>query len=231
MTTTALILPGAGLPEWLWDDVRARLEMPSLVAPRPTTGDGTVTDYARAALDAAGPGPIVLVAHSAGGVVAAEAARLAAPGQVVGIVAVAAVIPTAGGSFASSMPFPQNIALPLILRLAGTRPPQAAIRRGLASDVDPVLTDRLIADFAPEPRSYFTSRVHSTSELPAITTRSFIFTTQDAEVPVAAQERFAGRLEPHTLIRIPSGHLPMLTHPEEVAGTITRATIAKEQTS
>lgn len=187
--------------------------------------------YARAALDASGPGPILLVAHSAGGVVAAEAARLAAPGQVVGVVAVAAVIPAGAGSFASSMPFPQNIALPLVLRLAGTRPPAAAIRKGLASDVESAVTDRLIADFTPEPRRYFTSRVHSTSELRAITARSFVFTTQDAEIPGPAQERFAGRLEPHTLIRIPSGHLPMLTHSEELAGTITRATIAREQTN
>ncbi|MFF2369172.1 alpha/beta hydrolase [Agromyces sp. NPDC058110] len=228
MTTIAMIVSGAGLPDWLWDDVRARLKMPTRIAPKPADSDATVTEYARAALVAAHSGRILLVAHSAGGVVASEIAALAAPGQIAGIVGVTAVIPPSGGSFTSAMPFPQNVMLPVVLRVAGTRPPESAIRNALASGIDPTAADRLVADFTPEPRQYFTSRVRDTEPLRALPTRSYLLTTDDAEFPIGQQERFAARMRPHTLIRVQSGHLPMLTHPDDVAGAITSAALTDQ---
>ncbi|ANJ28342.1 alpha/beta fold hydrolase [Agromyces aureus] len=223
MTTTVLILPGAGLPDWLWDDVRARLTTTSVIAPRPVQPNATVSDYARSAIDALPPGPFLVVAHSAGGVVATELARLAPPARMTGVVAVAAVIPATGGSFVSSLPFPQKIVLPAVLRVAGTRPPESAVRKGLAADVDEETTRRLVADLVPEPRTYFTSRVGSNEALRAATVRRYLVSANDAELPPALQDRFAERLAPHQTIRLDDGHLPMLTNPEAVAAAVSDA--------
>lgn len=227
-TASVLILPGAGLPEWLWDDVRAGLDAPSMIAPRPAAAASTVSDYARAALDAAPDGPLLVVAHSAGGVVASELARLASPGRVVGVVAVAAVIPLTGGSFVSSLPFPQRMLLPLVMRVAGTRPPEAAVRKGLASDADEQATRRLLADLVPEPRTFFTSSAGSNDALISTPVRRYVLTTDDVELPVALQQRFAARLRPQETTRMPGGHLPMLTRPEAVAAAIA-ATAGNQQ--
>lgn len=223
MTASILILPGAGLPDWLWDDVRARLNAPSFIAPRPAGSSATVSEYAQAALDSLPDGPFLVVAHSAGGVVAAELARLAPSNRMIGVVAIAAVIPVSGGSFVSSLPFPQKLILPAVMRVAGTRPPEAAIRKGLATGVDEELTRGLVEDLVPEPRTYFTSRAGSNAALRATPVRTYVLTAGDAELPLALQDRFAARLEPHRTIRLHDGHLPMLTNPEAVAAAIADA--------
>ena len=220
MTTPLLLLSGAGLPDWIWNDVRDGVAVDSVVAPRPSAGRGTVTDYAQAALDAAPEGPFLLVAHSAGGVIASELARLAGPGRLAGVLAIAAVIPPSGASFTSSLPFPQKAVLPLVLRVAGTRPPESAIRKGLAAGLDEATTRRLIADLSPEPRGYFTTRAASNGALIAAPARGYVVTTDDTELPAALQRRFAGRLGPSQTTEITGGHLPMLNNPAAVIDAV-----------
>ncbi|WP_077488759.1 alpha/beta fold hydrolase [Sinomonas mesophila] len=216
METPLLFISGAGLPAWIWDSVRERMKPPSVVAPHP--GSGSVTDYAQAALEASPGQDVTVVAHSAGGVVASELTRLA-PERIAGVLGVAAVIPTAGGSFVSSTPFPNRLLLPLVLRVAGTRPPDSAIRSGLGSGLDDATIERLIADFEPEPLSYFTSRTDSNT-LRTQPRKGYIVTTEDRELPPAAQRRYADRLGPAFRSEVPAGHLPMLSHPAAVAAAI-----------
>ena len=224
MRPTLLLISGAGLPAWIWDPVRERLEEPSTVAPRPR--DGSVTDYARAALEAVPEHDVTLVAHSAGGVVASEIARLA-PARVAGILAIAAVIPAPRGSFVSSSPFPNRLILPLVLRVAGTRPPAKAIRSGLGTGLDDATVERLIADFEPEPRGYFTGRTDS-GALCTRQHRGYVVTTEDRELPPAAQRRYAERLSPSFRAEVPGGHLAMLSHPDAVAAAIEEFTGARQ---
>ncbi|MCH8560779.1 MULTISPECIES: alpha/beta fold hydrolase [unclassified Nesterenkonia] len=219
MATPLLFLSGAGLPSWIWDDVRSRVEAPSRVAPRPTTGE-TVSDYARAALEAAPAERFTLIVHSSGGVVAAELARSAEPGRITGVLGLAAVIPRAGASFVSSLPFPQRFILPAVMRVAGTRPPESSIRKGLGAGLDETTTRRLVADLSPEPREYFTSRAADPAALFAIPSRGYVVTTDDAEIPSALQRRFAARLHPTETFEVRAGHLPMLTHPKVIATAI-----------
>nr|WP_176884124.1 alpha/beta hydrolase [Nocardioides sp. YR527] len=215
MTLPLLFLSGAGLPAWIWDEVRSGITVPSAVAPRPATGSGTVTDYARAALDAAPEGPFGVVAHSAGGVVATELARLAA-GRVAAVLGVAAVIPASGASFASSLPFPNKIVLPLILRVAGTRPPESVIRKGLAAGLDEETVQRLIADLEPEPVTYFTTRTTGHEAMRAVPLKKYVVTTDDAELTASWQRGYADQLGAHSVIEIASAHLPMVTNPADV---------------
>ena len=219
MTTPLLFISGAGLPAWVWDGVREGLSAPAAVAPRPAPGAGTVSDYARAALAAAPGGAFTVVAHSSGGVIATDLVRLA-PGRVTGVLGIAAVIPAAGGSFTSSLPFPHRVVLPLVLRLAGTRPPASAVRKGLASDLDESIVQRLIADIEPEPRSYFTSRTQPSDTLQAVPRRGYVVAADDAELPPALQRRFASRLRATQLSEVPCGHLPMLADPAAVRSAI-----------
>lgn len=219
MTTSLLFISGAGIPHWVWKEVQDGIHLPTAIAPRPVSGKATVTDYARAALDAVPEGSVTVVAHSAGGVVASEVVRLA-PERVSGLIAVAAVIPATGASFTSSLPFPNRVLLPMILRLAGTRPPESAIRKGLAAGLDEPAVQRLLATLEPEPRSYFTSRIASNAALAALRRTTYLLTTDDAEIPAKLQRRYAARLANPSIQEIPGGHLPMLSHPAVLRSVI-----------
>ncbi|MFD4324466.1 alpha/beta hydrolase [Nocardioides sp. NPDC058538] len=162
-----------------------------------------------------GEGSFGVVAHSAGGVVATELARLAA-GRVAAVLGVAAVIPASGGSFASSLPFPNKVVRPLILRVAGTRPPESVIRKGLAAGLDEETVQRLIADLEPEPVKYFTTRTTGHDAMRAVPLKKYVVTTNDAELTVSMQRGYAGRLGASGVTEIASAHLPMITNSAEV---------------
>ncbi|MFT3889877.1 MAG: alpha/beta hydrolase [Arachnia sp.] len=215
-STSILFLSGAGLPAWIWDGVRAELAgVDTRVAPRPD-GGRHLRDYADAALAAAAPGPFVIVAHSAGGVVAAEIARLA-PERVAGVLAVSAAIPAVGGSFISAMPLPNRWILGLVLRFAGTKPPESAIRSTLAHGIEPDVVQRLIDEFTPEPLGFYRDRV---GEVPWNCPRGYLSTTGDKELPPALQRTFAQRLGATWAASLPTGHLPMLQDPVGVARSV-----------
>lgn len=211
--TPILLVSGAGLPGWIWDRVRDDLGV-TAVAERPRGRHASLGDYADAALDSAPGERFAVVAHSSGGVVAAEAAARA-PGRVSAFLAVSAIVPAAGRSFVTSMPFPNRLVLDLVMRLAGTRPPEAVIRRGVAGGVDAETAGRIVADFHPESAGLYRDRLRG-GGLPE--RRGYVVTGRDAELPEALQRRFAGNLGTHWTGTIDSGHLPML----EAPGTLTR---------
>lgn len=210
MTPSLLLLSGAGLPTWVWDRTREGLPVPSAVAPRPTSSSADVTAHARVALAAAPDGPLVVVAHSAGGVVAAELGGLA-PERVRGVLCVAAVVPGPRDSYVSSLPLPNRLLLPVLLRVAGTRPPERALRTSLAAGVDEATARRLVEELEPESRSYFTSRVGTAIQSPVL---GYVTTADDRELPLAWQHRYLRRLEAGFTRHLPGGHLPMLEHPD-----------------
>ncbi|GAA1749056.1 alpha/beta hydrolase [Aeromicrobium alkaliterrae] len=214
---TLLLLSGAGLPAWIWDETRAALgsHRPGVVGPRPR-GSASLEDHARAVLDLAAEGDLALVAHSAGAVVAHEVARLA-PGRVRSVLLVSGVVPPSEGSFVSAMPAPQRYVLPLVLRLAGTRPPASAVRKGLAAGLDPEVQDRLVAEMEPESRAYFTDPVGA-GGLPRRV--GYVTTTRDRELTPALQARFADRSGAAWRRDLASGHLPMLEAPEALASLV-----------
>ncbi|MFT4296580.1 MAG: alpha/beta hydrolase [Micropruina sp.] len=220
MTTSpasVLFISGAGLPAWTWDDVRYRLsDHRTRVAPRPGNGAG-LRDYAQAALDAVSTDRFSIVAHSAGGVVAAEVARLAS-GRVDGVLAVSAIVPTPGGSFLSALPIPNRWILGIAMRLAGTRPPESAIRGTLAHGIDEATVDRIVADFTPEPLGYYRDRT-GRDDWPG--RREYLCTTADKELPPALQRKFAGRLGATLVHELATGHLPMLEDPAGVVRAVT----------
>lgn len=214
-----LFLSGAGLPGWIWDDVRRGLGegWETRVAARPENGQARLRDYAQAAIDSAPAGRFAIVAHSAGGVIGSEVARLA-PGRVSAFLAISAVIPRPGESFISALPAPNRWVLSAVMRLAGTRPPASAIRRGLAHGLDERVADRIIADFTPESPGLYRDR---TAHREWSGWRGYLRTSGDREVPIALQRRSAQRLGAAWQDELNAGHLPMLEDHQAVAASIT----------
>ena len=214
-----LFLGGAGLPAWIWDDVRRHLGQrhETQVAARPD--DPTrLDDYVGAAIASAPDGEFVIVAHSSGGVIATEVARLLGE-RVVAILGISAVFPSAGASFMSSMPAPNRWMLGAVMRLAGTRPPESAIRRGVAHGLGDPVVERIVADFTPESPALYRDRVGDRSW---IGWSGYVSTADDRELPHTLQARFAHELGAGWSGDLPTGHLPMLEDPRAVAATIVR---------
>jgi pimeloyl-ACP methyl ester carboxylesterase len=213
-----LFISGAGLQPWIWDETTKALaaSREAAVAERPQHDDATLDDYVTAALRSAPWERFSIVAHSVGGVVGARLAQRA-PDRVSSFLAVSAVIPRAGASFVTSMPFPNRLVLSLAMKISGTRPPESTIRRGLASGVDTGTADRIVREFVPESQRLYRDKIDQLS-LPA--RRGYLFTSNDKELPSAWQRRLAGNLEPSWEQSLDTGHLPMLEAPEELAAAI-----------
>ncbi|WP_240041126.1 alpha/beta fold hydrolase [Paenibacillus ginsengarvi] len=154
----------------------------------------------------------ILVAHSLGGLLALQTAE-AWKDRIVGFAAIGAVIPAKGGSFLSAMPFPKRLLLGAVLRLAGTKPPEAAIRQSLCSDLTPEQTEAVIREFVAESVRVYTDRIEAPApEVPKL----YVKLGQDRELSLAMQERMAANLDAHYIEQLATGHLPMLSKPDEV---------------
>lgn len=208
-----LLLSGAGLPAWIWDDLRAELGMNSLVGPCAVSPVASPIDVAKAALAAAPPGPLHLVAHSAGGMIAHTIARHA-PDRIASILGVSAIVPKEGGSFLSSMPIPQRWALSLILRFVSTRPPKSAIRESLAAGLDEATVDRLIATYTPESQRYYRVWIRPRRWTGPT---GYVVTTNDRELTPERQRHYLRNLGATTEFTLDTGHLPMLEQPGALA--------------
>lgn len=213
-----LFLSGAGLPAWIWDDVRAALpdDRSSAVATYPRRPDASLDDYAAQVLEEAPWPRFVVVAHSLGGVVAAQMTARA-PERVAGLLGVSAVVPAPGRSFLGAMPFPQRLVVGTAMRIMGTRPPAKMIRSGLARGLTPAEQERLVREFAPESQAVYRDPTAPRS-LPA--SRGYVRTTDDRELPDALQQRFERTLDGSWSRTIASGHLPMLEAPGALAALV-----------
>lgn len=215
-----LFISGAGLPSWIWDDTRLALRSTheAVVATRPTRDDASLSDYANAALESAPWKQFAVVAHSIGGTISAEMLRIA-PERISAFLAVSAVIPKPGASFVTAMPFPNRLILGAAMKFAGTRPPESRIRKGLASGVDSETAERIVREFQPESKPLYRDK---TGERQLPERRGFLFTSQDKEIPLNMQRRFAQNLALGWEDSMSTGHLPMLESPAEFARIVDR---------
>jgi pimeloyl-ACP methyl ester carboxylesterase len=220
-TTPLLLIGGAGLPAWAWDDVRAALpaDRPSAVAARPAPdGPRALEDYARTALDDAPWGSFVVVAHSIGGVIAARMVERA-PDRVLGVVGIAASFPPPGRSFLGALPFPQRVVVGATMRVLGTRPPASALRKGLAPGLADAVVERLVAEFVPESQELYRDAVGRVAYPSA---RGYLRTSDDPQMPLALQDRSVATLGAGRIETLPTGHVPMLADPGAVAAALER---------
>ncbi len=152
---------------------------------------------------------IVLVGHSLGGTLMMRMSEVLGD-RVVGLVAMAAMIPLPNEDFFSCLPFPQRTILPLVVRLAGTKVPESAIRRGLCADLSGEQADAVVKGFTAESRRLYCEPIRYTPrELPAL----YVVFSGDQDFPPARQRLMARRLHAD-VEEVPGGHLAMLSQPE-----------------
>jgi len=217
--TPTVFLSGAGLPAWVWDDVRERLAGPTAVASY-AKGRASLQHLVEGVVAALPGEPCHLVAHSIGGTVAAGVVALA-PDRVAAVTAVSAIVPEPGQSFAGALPRPQRYVMAAMVRLLGTRPPASVLCAQLGAGLPDDVTERVISGFEPESRRLYLDPVPSTPAPQWPADASYLLTSEDAEFPVAQQERYAAVLGARTST-VASGHLPMLSHPGVVAELVSR---------
>ncbi|MDP4262554.1 MAG: alpha/beta hydrolase [Bacteroidota bacterium] len=168
------------------------------------------------------PGPTILVGHSYGGAVITEAAHLCP--NVVGLVYIAGFGPDAGESLAS-------------LAAAGTEPPPgaAAIRPdqygvlwidrqmfpdNFCQDIDKTEAQVMAATQKPITVKCFEDKITHAGwkNLPAW----YQVSENDKMIPPGAEHFMAERMKAK-MISLPSSHVSMVSHPEEIADFILKA--------
>jgi pimeloyl-ACP methyl ester carboxylesterase len=218
--TVIIYLSGAGLTPAIWDSVRAKVATSGFALTYNRDASATLksaTQDVLGQIQKIDADQYVIVAHSLGGVMGVELAR-ALGNKLGGLVAVSATIPAPGKSFVDTLPFPQNLVMPFILKVAGTKPPVSAIRKGLCSDLSDQQAMGIINAFVPEPRSLYVGKT-SASALPA-SKYLYVRTHNDKQVPTQLQTNMAKQLPDAKITDIASGHLTMMSHPDELAEII-----------
>lgn len=219
-----VLLHGAGLGAWVWDEVRERLAYPSIAVDFPGRGANvhtknenlTLQQYVEsvaASIENFSPKKIIIVAHSISGVLSLELAHLFQY-RIAGFIAIGAAIPRERGSFLSSLPFPNRTILKAVLSLLGTKPPVSALQKGLCNDLDESKTMHVTSSFVPESKGLYTEKVRFRGRFPH---SLYIRLTEDGQFSDRIQERMIANLVPDVVDELNSGHLPMLSHPEELA--------------
>jgi pimeloyl-ACP methyl ester carboxylesterase len=178
--------------------------------------DVAVTKRAIASQD----GPVLLVGHSYGGVVITEAGN---DPKVVGLVYVAALAPSGGESVASiTKPFPPA---PLGNEVKADAEGFLTVTpKGIAEDFAQDLPDKekqvLTATQSPTAAAVFGATV--TTAAWKIKPSWCVIASNDRAVSPELEKAEATVMKA-TLITLPSSHVPMLSHPKEVADFIAQA--------
>lgn len=221
-----VLVHGAGLAVWVWEELISFMDAPTLPAAFPARDadqsvrdDLRLVDYTDAVLEQVSKwevSSVILVAHSIGGPICIElASRL--PNRVEGFIGLSAGIPERGQSFLSCFPFHQRVVQQLVLRFAGTRPPERVIRRSLCAELNEEQADRVVSDFIPESRRLYTDPV--AGDIPDVPTR-YIQTTMDKSITPEQQAKMVTTLGTDDVVNLDTGHLPMVSHPGKLASTL-----------
>jgi pimeloyl-ACP methyl ester carboxylesterase len=219
---------GAGLGGWIWQGIAPQLDFPCLFTDFPGRKGtqnvieglrlGEYVGHLRAQVDEFQSDRLAIVAHSLGGVVALKLAE-GLSARLAGFIGISAAIPTGGGSFVSSLPLAKRALTTVLMRVAGTKPPESAIRNGLCSDLSEREADEVVRRFVPESRAvYFERTGASVPDVP----RMYVVLTEDREFGVPLQRAMAGNLGSGDVVELASGHLPMLSKPDELARVVSQ---------
>ncbi|RAW02079.1 alpha/beta fold hydrolase [Pseudochryseolinea flava] len=217
-----VLIYGAGLGSFVWDSVKPQLDFPVLTIEFPNRGAGdtandtlSFNDYRNAALDQIerwGYKRFVIVTHSIGGCIGLSLMDLLSD-KVAGFVGIGAAIPRHGGSFISSLPFPQRIVMPLVMKFFGTKPPQKSIAYEYCNDLNAEQSTEILRCFTAEAKGLYTGKVFY--EKTAVKSL-YVKLTNDNSFPLPLQDKMANTLGAE-VTSLATGHLPMVSNPTALA--------------
>lgn len=165
-------------------------------------------------------GPVVLVGHSLGGVVASAAAERATPGQVVGLLYVSGVLPRSGQSMMSALlpRYDEPMGVPVS---GGTA--LSLTRRNLTHFFYHDCLD-VVNQAARQSVVQAVEPMETPVELSAgrygQVPRAYLFCDHDRVVTPDAQRRMVRRSVCQASAHLPSGHMPMFSQPEALASAL-----------
>ncbi len=226
-TPVAIVLIyGAGLGSFIWEELQQQLDRPSLAIDFPNRNKGdkaneslSFQSYITATIGQINQwnkGKFVLITHSIGGCIGLKIAEHFQE-NVVGFIALSAAIPANRKSFVSCLPFPKNIIMPLVLRLFGTKPPAKSIEHDLCNGLTKQQTAKVVNGFSPESIQLYTHKIsYKKIAVPSL----YIELTNDNAIPLSAQKKMATQLGAETIETIDGGHLAMMSHASELTGII-----------
>ncbi|MFI8185314.1 alpha/beta fold hydrolase [Actinacidiphila glaucinigra] len=214
---TLLLVHGAWHRSWCWDQLRVVLDgdgWTTRVVDLPSAGDEAagIHEDAHALLRELSTidGPVVVIAHSYGGVpvsqVAAEAANVAH------VVYLAAYQLDVGESLLGYH------GAPVTTEPRGVNPPLSEPLQALYGDVPQTLAEAAVARLVPQSAKSFNEPLTRAGWHTVPST--YVVCEQDQAVPPACQEDMARRAG--AVYRLPSHHSPFLSMPVECAALLTK---------
>jgi pimeloyl-ACP methyl ester carboxylesterase len=217
-----VFIHGAGLESRIWGRVVEGLKNPFLLVDFPQReGEKawrqklSLQDYVthiERQIQAWEVHKFIIVAHSIGGVLALKIADIMAD-RLVGFIAVGATIPKKGGSFLSIFPFAKRSLMRVLLHVFGTQPPESAIRKVLCSDLSTEQATEIVRSFVSESMHIYTDRIEA--QAPNVS-KLYLKLTEDQELSLSQQDEMVANFNPQHIELLESGHLPMLSKPDEL---------------
>jgi pimeloyl-ACP methyl ester carboxylesterase len=218
---------------WCWDKVVPlleeaghRVEAPDLPGlgndrtPIPEVSLQSYVDRITQVLDAQ-PEPVVLVGHSAGGVVISQAAEQR-PEKVRLLVYLAAFLLRDGETlFSAAEDETGSLVLPnLVMSEDGASATirEDVIREGLFHDCSEEDAERAKSRFVPQALAPFATPLSLTQGNFGRVPRAYIETLQDRAISPAFQKVMYGRMPCREVVSMDTSHSPFFSAPEELAG-------------
>lgn len=235
-----ILIHGAWQGSWAWDRLLPALAEAGLEAEAvDLPGNGTdETPPADVSLDVyvahvgdrieAGEGPVAIVGHSGGGVIASQAAERFRE-RVVGVAYVAGMMLPDGGTFAEVVghlanedPEAAGIRPHLVWSddgLTSTVPPAAA-REIFYHDCRPADAAAACARLVPQPEGGRAIRPRLTPERFGTVPRLYVEAHKDRSLVLAAQRCMQALVPGAEIAALGSGHAPQLAMPEKLAACV-----------
>lgn len=217
-----IFLHGAGTGPWIWDKVIEHLDRPAIALQLPSTEHHLSPTQCAALvvdeLDALGVERVIFVLHSLSGVLARDLTGVLED-QIEHIVYVGAVIPPPGRTFLDAFSLLGKIILKILFHFKsnGLKPDDNMIRVQLCNDLSPEVADELVNRYLPEKSGLY---VLPTSNRSLISPATYVKLLEDRSVNLSVQRASIARLPEPQVVELSSGHMPMLSRPEELANIL-----------
>ncbi len=221
-----VFIHGAGLNSSVWNTLLEFIPQPVLTIDFPNRNSGQhlnsglsfedYTDRVSTDLKNWDIDQFIIVAHSIGACVGLKVAENFKR-RLKGFIAIGSVIPVSGQSFVCTLPFPQRLLMPIILSVFGTKPPHKSIEAELGNDLPPEKISEVVNRFTAESRKLYTTKfTYDRLDIKHL----YIRLSNDQSIPLDLQDRMAKNLRADEIETIHSGHLPMLSCPDELANLL-----------